>query len=188
MIFETKKCIRSYVSSWKVCVPGFQWRQKYSAEVSFIRNKLENRNHAEGKKPDTVDTVGHKDQWLWALWGKLGLRREWQINAREEYRGLLWKAESLKYLRGSLSPSQPHHCLLLGFVSITDSPAHLEMWRWFGCFNTKEHGQMTFKAAATDSETRRGPTWMRQCSTNPARPESVMVNNHLDCTSVHHDS
>lgn len=38
-----------------------------------------------------------------------------------------WSAGSLKYLLGSLSPAQPHHCLLPAFVSITDSPAHLHL-------------------------------------------------------------
>lgn len=41
-----------------------------------------------------------------------------------------------EYLLGSLSPFQPHHCFLSAFVSLTDSPAHLEKWRRFESYDT----------------------------------------------------
>lgn len=158
LVLETKKCFRLHFTFWKVCVPEFHWRHNCSAVVPFIRKELENKNHAEERNQIDVagkTTMSFSQMAVRAVRGtgtEEGGRSD-KING-EEYRGLLWEVESLKYLLGSLSPSQPHHCLLLGFVSMTHSPAHLEMWRWFGCFNTREHGQMmAYKAAGTDSKT-----------------------------------
>lgn len=66
-----------------------------------------------------------------------GTRKEWQ-NKFKDGGGKKTEVKRLfkEYLLGSLSPFQPHHCFLSAFVSLTDSPAHLETWRRFESYNT----------------------------------------------------
>lgn len=130
---------------------AFQWRHHYSAEVPVIGEELGNRNHAEDR--DQVDAVRQKHRWgsnPKCPWGAIraeGTREEWQ-KSTQGGKTEVYCEKSLKYLLGSLSPSQPHHCLLLpAFESIMVSPAHLEIWRGFGSFNTKAGKQRKFKSS-----------------------------------------
>ena len=96
-----------------------------SAEMPFIGEELENKKTCRGERPGrccgTKRTVSFQPES-----GAEGRGRSEGINSRKEKQRFTVK-KSLKYLLGSLAPSQPHHCLLTAFVSITDSPAHLEI-------------------------------------------------------------
>lgn len=59
-----------------------------------------------------------------------------KINSRRGEKKKQVKRLFKEYLLGSLSPFQPHHCFLSAFVSLTDSPAHLETWRRFEGYDT----------------------------------------------------
>lgn len=112
-------------------------------QISVIYCWRAEKQHAKGKHQR--NTVGQKDQWVSnqrAIGAKERGRSD-KIYARKGNRDLQWKIESLKYLLGSLSPSQPHHCLLPAFVSILDSPVHLEIWCWFKSVFSKEVKRMT---------------------------------------------
>lgn len=67
-----------------------------------------------------------------------GTRKEWENKFKEGEKTEV-KRLFKEYLLGSLSPFQPHHCFLPAFVSLTDSPAHLETWRRFESYDTGGH-------------------------------------------------